>query len=66
MSTKTNQPRTREEMIAFLVHSNDSRLRSVLTLTPEVIDWLNAMVEPETARYSALSDAELVAACAAA
>jgi hypothetical protein len=66
MSTTANQPRTREEMIAFLVRSNDSRLRSVLTLTPDVIDWLNAMIENETARYAKLSDTELTAACAAA
>jgi hypothetical protein len=52
-------------MIAFLVHSNDARLRSLLTLTPEVIDWLNAMIEHETTHYANLSDTELAAACAA-
>jgi hypothetical protein len=52
-------------MIAFLVNYNDRHLRSILTLTPEVIEWLNIMAERETARYAPLSDAELAAACAA-
>jgi hypothetical protein len=61
----TQQPRTREEMIAALVHYNDSYLRGLLTLTPDTIDWLNSMVESETARYATLTDAELAAACEA-
>jgi hypothetical protein len=65
MNTPTQQPRTREEMIATLVHYNDSDLRGLLTLTSDTIDWLNSMVESETARYAALTDAELAAACEA-
>ena len=61
MNTPTQQPRT----IAALVHYNDSYLRGLLTLTPDTIDWLNSMVESETARYATLTDAELAAACEA-
>ncbi len=63
MNTATKQPLTREEMIARLVNYNDWYLRGLLTLTPEVIDWLNSMAESETARYATLTDAELAAAC---
>jgi hypothetical protein len=52
-------------MIAVLVHSNDSRVRAVVTLTPDVVDWLNAMIVAETTRYGKLTDAELEAGCEA-
>jgi hypothetical protein len=52
-------------MIAFLVHANDSRVREVVTLTPDVIDWLNVMIAAETARYGTLTDAQLQSACEA-
>jgi hypothetical protein len=65
LNSNAQKFRTRDEMIAFLVHSNDSRVREVVTLTPDIIDWLNVMIVAETARYSTLTDARLLAACEA-
>jgi hypothetical protein len=65
LNATEKKPRTRDEMVAFLVHSNDSRVRAVVTLTPDVVDWLNAMIVAETTRYGKLTDAELEAACEA-
>ena len=58
MNSNAQKFRTRDEMIAFLVHSNDSRVREVVTLTP-------VMIVAETARYGTLTDARLLAACEA-
>jgi len=52
-------------MIEELVNVNQLRLRDILTLTPEIISWLDVMAKHEAAIYSALSDEQLAAACRA-
>ena len=50
-------------MIEYLVRSNESRLRNILTLTPEINQWLEVMAQRQAVSWAKHSEEELAAAC---